>query len=122
MTRRHAQLILLVCAVAWILFSTLIAPGIVQSAYEGRSHEILNRLISGQAAHPVEFYLRKWSNVSWTALIGAMAVLVPVVFFMPSQLSKAWKRYWFRPTPLLYLAVLRIIAVGTQLIILLEEN
>src|SRR5919106_130610 len=122
MTRRHAQLILLVCAVAWILFSTLIAPGIVQSAYDGRSYEILNRIISGRSTHSVEFYLRKWSITSWTMLAVAMAALLPLVLFTPGQLSKAWRRYWFRPTPLLYLALLRIIAVGTQLMMLLVEG
>ena len=55
--------------VAWILFSIVVAPGIVQSAYDGRSYEILNRLISGRSEHPVEFYLRKWNIASWTALI-----------------------------------------------------
>ena len=122
MTRRRAQVILLVCAVAWILFSTLVAPGIVRSAYDGRSHEFLNRIISGQGRHPVEFYLRKWTHISWTAFIGAMAVLIPVIFFTPSQLSIAWIRYWFRPTHLVYLSLLRIIAVGFQLIMLFAEN
>ena len=86
MTRRHAQVVLLVCAVAWILFSILVAPGIVQSAYDGRSYEILNRLISGRSEHPVEFYLRRWNIASWTALIVAMAVLLPIVSFTPRQL------------------------------------
>ncbi len=122
MTRRRIQVILLVCAVAWILFSTLVAPGIVQSAYDGRSHEFLNRMISGRSAHPVEFYLKKWSIVSWAALVVAMAALLPVVLFTPGQLFKAWRRYWFRPTPLVYLALLRIVAVGTQLILLLVED
>jgi hypothetical protein len=122
MTRRRVQLILLICAVAWVLFSTLVAPGIVQSAYDGRSHEILNRMISGRSAHPVEFYLKRWSIVSWTALAVAMAVLLPLFLFTPRQLSKIWKRYWFRATPVVYLALLRIIAVGAQLIMLLMED
>jgi hypothetical protein len=122
MTLRRAQVILLVCAVAWILFSTLVAPGIVQSAYHGRSHEIFNRMISGRAEHPLEYYLKRWSVVSWTALAVALVALLPLVFFKPRQLSKAWRRYWFRPTPLVYLAVLRIIAVGAQLIMLLMED
>jgi Vitamin K-dependent gamma-carboxylase len=122
MTRRHARVILLVCAVAWLLFSTLVAPGIVQSAYEGRSYEVLNRMISGRSAHSVEYYLKKWSIASWMTLAVAMAVLLPVVLFTPGQLSKAWRKYWFRPTPLVYLALLRIIAVGAQLIMLLVED
>jgi hypothetical protein len=122
MTRRRTQVILLVCAIAWILFSTLVAPGIVQSAYDGRSHEILNRMITGRSAHPVEFYLKRWNIVSWTALAVAIVALLPWALFTPSQLLKAWKRYWFRPTPVVYLALLRIIAVGAQLVMLLMED
>ena len=72
MTRRQAQIVLLVCGVAWILFSILIAPGIIRSAYDGRSYEIVNRLISGRSEHPVEFYLRKWNIASWMVLIVAI--------------------------------------------------
>src|SRR5438445_11890161 len=118
MTRRRAQAILLICVVAWILFSTLVAPRVVQSAYDGRSHEILNRMISGRSAHPVEFYLKRWNIASSTALAVAIAALLPLVLYTPRQLSKAWRRYWFRPTPVVYLALLRIIAVGAQLIML----
>jgi hypothetical protein len=119
MTRRRAQSILLVCSVSWILFSTLVAPGIVRSAYEAKSHEIFNRAFSGRSARSVDFYLRKWSIASWTVLAVAMAALLPVVSSRPGQLSKSWRRYWFRSAPLLYLALLRIIAVGTQLVMLL---
>lgn len=122
MTRRRVQVILLICAVAWILFSTLVAPRIVQSVYDGRSYEILNRMISGRSAHPVEFYFKRWNIVSWMALAVAIAALLPLVLFTPRQLSKAWQKYWFRPTPLIYLALLRIIAVGAQLTMLLVED
>ena len=122
MTRRHAKFILLGCAVAWILFSTFIVPGIIQSAYDGTSYHILNRMISARAEHPVEFYLRKWSITSWMALLVTMAVLLPVVSFTPRQLVKAWKNYWFRPRSLVYLALFRIIAVGTQLALVLTEE
>jgi hypothetical protein len=122
MTRRRVQVILLICAVAWILFSTLVAPRIVQSVYDGRSYEILNRMIRGRSAHPVEFYFKRWNSVSWTVLAVAIAALLPLALFTPRQLSKAWKRYWFRPTPVVYLALLRIIAVGAQLIMLLIED
>ena len=122
MTRRQAQIILLFCGVAWILFSILIAPGIIQSAYDGRSYEIVNRMISGRSEYPVEFYLRKWNIASWMVLIVTIGVLLPVVWFTPHQLFKAWRKYWFRPAPLVYLALFRIIAVGTQLIVVLTER
>ena len=122
MTRRHAQIVLLFCGVTWILFSILIAPGIIRSAYDGRNYEIVNRLISGRSEYPVEFYLRKWNIASWMVLIVTIGVLLPVVWFTPHQLFKAWRKYWFRLTPLVYLALFRIIAVGTQLIVVLTER
>jgi hypothetical protein len=35
---------------------------------------------------------------------------------------EAWRNYWFRPAPLVDLAVVRIVAVGTQLLLLLLFN
>jgi hypothetical protein len=122
MKLNRGQVVLLACAVAWVLFSTLVAPGMIQSAYEGRGHELLNRMMNGRSAHPVEFYFTKWKIVSWMTLAVGMAVLLPLVSFTPGQLAKAWRRYWFRPTPLVYLALLRIVAVGAQVIMLLVED
>jgi hypothetical protein len=79
-------------------------------------------MISGRSEHPVEFYFLRWNIASWTALAVAVAVLLPVVLLTPRQLSKLWKRYWFRPAPVVYLALLRIIAVGAQLVMLLMED
>jgi hypothetical protein len=117
MTRRQAQIVLLLCGVTWILFSILIAPGIIRSAYAGRSYEIVNRLISGRSEYPVEFYLRKWNIASWMVLIVTIGGLLPIVWFTPRQLFTAWRKCWFRPAPLAYLALFRIIAVGTQLFV-----
>jgi Vitamin K-dependent gamma-carboxylase len=122
MTRRQVLIGLLLCGVAWILFSTLIAPGIIQSAYHGTSYEILNRAISGRSEHPFEFYMRKWNIVSWMVLIVTVGVPLSVVWFTPHRLLKAWRKYWFRPVPLVYLGLLRIVAVGAQLIMLLMED
>lgn len=36
-----------------------------------------------------------------------------------NRLAAAWNRYWFAATPLIDLAMIRVIAVGTQLILLL---
>ena len=119
MTRRRAQVIVLVCAITWILLSSFVVPSIVQSAYQGRSYGILNQMISGRSAHPVEFYLRRWSVTSWTALAVAMAMLLPIVSFSRERLVRLWRNYWFPPTPLVYLALVRIIAVGTQLGVML---
>jgi hypothetical protein len=65
---------------AWALFATLIAPGLIRSAYRGESLPALNRLITGQAANPVEAYIREWSTRARQGgvaiLLGGLAALV----------------------------------------------
>ncbi len=65
----------------------------------------------------MDHYLEKWYIGSFSALFILLAVLFPIVAFTPHQLARGWKSYWFRPAPYLYLAVIRIVAVGTQLLI-----
>ena len=59
---------------------------------------------------------------SWTALAVAMAMLFPIVSFSRERLVRLWRNYWFPPTPLVYLALVRIIAVGTQLGVMLLQR
>ncbi|MFQ5690890.1 MAG: hypothetical protein ACE5HQ_11520 [Gemmatimonadota bacterium] len=48
----------------WLALANLAVPWLIRSAYDGRSLPLLNRLISGQATHPVTRYLAEWSAVS----------------------------------------------------------
>jgi hypothetical protein len=49
-------------AVLWLVFSKLIVPWLIDSAYHGVSLPVLNDIISGQAIHPLEYYLTIWSH------------------------------------------------------------
>jgi len=40
-------------------------PPLIERAYRGESLPIFNRLISGQASHPVQDYLKSWHQIAW---------------------------------------------------------
>ena len=71
--------VLISLAVLWIVFSWLVVPAVIESAYRGESLPFLNSIISGQAVHPVEHYLAGWEIISWRVL-GMLIVLglIPV--------------------------------------------
>ena len=61
-------------ALLWIIFSNFVVPPLIASAYRGESLPLLNGIISGQAIHPVEYYLASWETLSWRVL-GMLVVL-----------------------------------------------
>ena len=56
----------------WIVFATLVVPAVIESAYRGESWSFLNRMISGQATHPVSDYLQDWDGVTVPGLLGVL--------------------------------------------------
>jgi predicted DCC family thiol-disulfide oxidoreductase YuxK len=60
----------------WIVFAQLVVPLIIESAYRGESWWFFNRIISGQAAHPVGHYLQVWDRVSRAWLVSALGFLL----------------------------------------------
>jgi hypothetical protein len=60
----------------WLVFSTLVVPPLIESAYRGESLPIFNRIISGQAVHPVTHYLGMWNRITYVGLILILATLV----------------------------------------------
>jgi hypothetical protein len=80
----HVSLMLALAIVSlglmWIVFSTYAVPPLIKSAYRGESLPILNRMISGQASHPVAEYLSDWGRLRWRvlwdlSLVGLLVVL-----------------------------------------------
>ena len=57
----------------WALFSLVIVPAVIGSAYRGESLPFFNGIISGRSEHPVEHYLRAWAVVANTGLIAGTA-------------------------------------------------
>src|SRR6202034_606007 len=65
----------------WIVFSGHAVPLLIQAAYNGHSLSVFNRMIAGQAAHPVSQYLSDWDQLRWQilrafSLAGLFFVLV----------------------------------------------
>lgn len=51
--------------------SRFLIPGVIESAYAGRSLEIFNDIITGQDEHPLTEYLAAWSSLANKLLAGA---------------------------------------------------
>ena len=68
----------------WIVCAKLVVPPVIESAYRGESWSFLNRLIRGQATHPVSEYLRDWDAVTIPILLAGLGFwLVMLVIRSP---------------------------------------
>jgi predicted DCC family thiol-disulfide oxidoreductase YuxK len=78
MTAGHnRRLLVLMGLLVWIIFTTLIVPPVIESAYRGESWPFLNRMIRGQAKHSVGHYLQLWYSVSVVGLVvSSLGVLL----------------------------------------------
>jgi hypothetical protein len=73
----------------WIVFSTYAVPPLIKSAYRGESWPILNRMISGQASHPVQEYLSDWDRLRWRVLLDSSLVGLLIVFVTRPEFQRA---------------------------------
>lgn len=60
--------------ILWVIFSKFMLPPLIESVYRGENLSVINRLITGQAIHPVEYYLTKSSTLAWSILL----ILLPL--------------------------------------------
>ncbi len=72
-----------------LIFAELVVPWVIEQAYQGKSLGFLNAFITGQASHPVSFYLNEWAEVSWRLIWayiigGLLAVLLFDVLIRPT--------------------------------------
>ncbi len=69
----------------WTVFAKLVVPAVIESAYRGESWWFLNRMISGQATHPVSDYLQDWDSVAIRGLLGSLGFwLIVLVISHPA--------------------------------------
>jgi arylsulfatase A-like enzyme len=81
-------------AAVWLVVTYWIGPAMIRAAYEGRSFDFLNRIIQGQADHPVEEYLnafRSLANKAMGRLLVAGAVLL-VGYLARAPLNRMFRR------------------------------
>ena len=80
-------LILMVISLGlWIICAKLVVPPVIESAYRGESWSFLNRMIRGQATHPVSEYLQDWDALTIPVVLGGLGFWL-VVLVISSPLS-----------------------------------
>jgi len=70
----------------WIVCAKLAVPPVIESAYRGESWSFLNRMIQGQATHPVSEYLQDWNAITIPVLLEGLGFWL-VVLVISSPLS-----------------------------------
>jgi predicted DCC family thiol-disulfide oxidoreductase YuxK len=97
---RSLLILVLLLSALWILFAKLVVPSLIESAYHGQSWSFANRMIGGQAAHPVHHYLQVWDSlsnrVSTVYFLSGFAFLLLVLMFTHPM---ALRRIVGRATP-----------------------
>ena len=74
------SMIVLFVAIGWLLYSYF-GHRLIKAMYEGRSLEILNRIIEGQAVHPVEFYFEKALFLILNVYLIGIGILIGIEIF-----------------------------------------
>ena len=79
-TRKSIRLCALVGIGVFIL-GELVVPWFIEQAYQGESLGFLNTFITGQARHPVSFYLNTWAKIFWL-IMGAYIIVGLLAIFL----------------------------------------
>ena len=85
--------IVIVAGIALLMFAKFLTPWLIEQAYYGKSFEVVNALIRGQASHPVSFYQSEWDTLAtpflWAyAIWGLLAVVLFDVMIRPTFFNK----------------------------------
>jgi Vitamin K-dependent gamma-carboxylase len=127
MSRRSRVLLVLACSIAaWIFANSVLFPKIIAAIYAGKSLPVLNNMMSAKSLHPLAFYVARLHYVFFIGLFLQIAMALPFLLAPRSlpvscAIRTAWMRYWFRPTPTIYLGLARIICVGCALALMLPS-
>jgi hypothetical protein len=73
----------------WIVFSQYAVPPLIASVYRGESLPALNRMISGQASHPLSEYLAAWFHLRWRLLADFFLLGLFLIGFIRPEFQKA---------------------------------
>src|SRR5205809_6585414 len=128
LTQHHRVSLILACSIAgWAFVCNVLLPGLVATMYAGNSFPILNQMISGRSLYPLNFYLAK---IRYCFLVGLCLQAAAALPFLLAPrglpvwraIRTAWIRYWFRPTPTIYLGIARVVCVGAALALMLPSS
>lgn len=68
-----------------------VVPRLIESAYYGNSLAVFNRMMTGQALHPVGDYLVAWNRIRWWLLADLILLgLVTIVIIRPEFRRIVW--------------------------------
>jgi hypothetical protein len=90
-------LAIVLLGLAWIAVAKFAIPAMIASAYRGESWPILNRMIRGQAFHPLAEYLVPWAHLKWTILLFLFVVGLLIVWIARPEFRAAFWRPTARP-------------------------
>jgi len=71
----------------WIVCAKLAVPPVIESAYRGESWSFLNRMIQGQATHPVSEYLQDWNAITIPVLLEGLGFWLVVLVISSPRFS-----------------------------------
>src|SRR5215471_11496818 len=74
-----------------VFVAVIVVPTLIENAYRGESFPIFNRLISGQAVHPVEHYLMVWHRITYLGVLLAFVVSLTALLTEEKHV-RAWAR------------------------------
>jgi hypothetical protein len=88
----HVSLVLVLAiaslGLVWIAMSKYAIPLLIESAYHGESLSIFNKMISGQASHPIGEYLSDWDRRRWRVLVGFFVVSLCIALLIRPEFQR----------------------------------
>ena len=72
---RKAIYVFVFFGIGLLILGKLVVPWLIEQAYQGESLGFLNAIITGQASHPMSFYLSEWAEIFWP-IMGKQFLLI----------------------------------------------
>ena len=103
----------------WLICTMWVVPAMIESAYRGESWSFLNRMIGGQATHPVADYLQDWYRMAAKLTIAGLLSglgfwLIALVINRPALVQRIRIIYRYRAVAVLTLNTL-LLRAGFEL-------
>ena len=74
-----------------MIFSKYAVPPLIERAYYGKTSPILNKMISGQASHPISDYLTDWERLRFRVLQDLLIAGLLILLVLRPELRRALK-------------------------------
>ena len=78
------------CSAVWSLASRFVVPHVIERAYYGKSWQIFDRLVTGQASHPLAEYISAWNGIAWRVELGFILLGLCLVVLIRPEFQRAF--------------------------------